>query len=186
MKTKIETENKEMKTINIEAMKTRILATVLMIIATLGVIANPVELKIEDTLSTSHLAVISGSNDPGMVGNEAYSAYLPSGITKINDAGLEDWVENRENWERFDNESPVTTASAAIVNLDNWMNDRASWEQESSSYDLAVVAYFNNIEDWVSTRESWEQSVSGSDLARRFEGTVQQEWINTRESWEQK
>lgn len=175
-----------MKTINREAMKTRILTTALMIILTLGVFAEPNSIKNADTLSAPHLALISGTTSSETIEYTTGLEYLPVVATMENSAQLAEWIDSRENWEQFDAESPVISASVANVSLDNWLNDRTSWEQASSSYDLAVVAYFNNVEDWYNARESWEQSVSGSDLARQFEGKVQPEWMNARESWEQK
>jgi hypothetical protein len=173
---------KEMKTINIEAMKTRILATALMIIATSGVIANPVNFPVA-LVELNNAGLEEWVDSRESWESEATYTMVSEGMEAVN---LEGWFDSRESWEQNDSEVPSLSTPIAAVELEEWIGELTSWEQESSSYDLAEVAYFNNIEDWFSARETWEQSVSGSDLARQYEGTVQQEWINTRESWEQK
>ena len=205
----------KMKTINIKAMKTRILSTALMIMFTTGILAEPGSFKSEDSLYTSHLALMNGSNSSETFGYNVYTELLPSGVTLQDAAILDEWVESREAWESeaygmtantgmevvnlegwydsresWEQESPEMTSSGTVlepVNLEEWIGSLESWEQESSASDPGNVAYSANLlEEWVSDREIWEQEVSESNVAGLFNGALQQEWINDRESWEQK
>jgi len=174
-----------MKTINKEAMKTRILTTALMILFSTVVIAEPVRNTNEDSLSIHQLAVLNGSTAAETIDCGTISEYLSLPSIIDNNAGLEGWVESREVWESEASDATFAYVMEPVM-LGGWYDSRESWEQESSSLDLSGVVYINNLEEWVSECESWEQSDAAGELVPLGEGSFQQDWINDRAMWEQK
>jgi len=167
-------------------MKTRILATALMIIFTTGVFANASHFKSEDSLYASGLAVVNGSRASETVENNSITEIVPSVETLQNDVNLEEWVEDMQAWEQESSENP-SASFVESVSLTGWFNSRESWEQESSTADMGSVTISGIIlENWVAEVDNWEQEVSAGDLALKFKGALQQEWISDRETWEQK
>ena len=196
-------------------MKTRILVTVLMLSFTTMVMAETNQTKSEDSLSTSQLAVISGSNISETTEYNASLEMVPSGITMLNTVTLEEWVESREVWENEANESAEISSTEIInlegwyetretweqensevlsvntvlasVNMEEWIGTRETWEQDPSASDLNSIVYTEALlENWIATCDVWEQEVSASDLSSKFEGTLQPDWMTRMEAWEQK
>jgi hypothetical protein len=169
-------------------MKTRILITAMMITLTTYVIAGSNHFKGEDTLYTSNLATITDLNwNEFPAGNGVFdnpTVFMPS----LNSSGtsnlLEEWMENRENWEQGNSE----TASAIMesADLQGWIESREAWEQENTEAITAPVTESVDFEGWIASMENWEQTDSQSVTMNSISSSVQKDWITNMETWEQK
>jgi hypothetical protein len=183
-------KNKDFKAINRKAMKTRILTIALMIAFTTGVVAATTQDKVEDTLFSSHIALVSGSvsseSDGINVFNTNSTELYPSGVSIQNTVNLEEWVANQDSWEQESSELSATSALGS-VDLEGWVESRESWEQESSETTQTGVENSSSLlEEWVSDRETWESAAYETDLSPSATVIMQEEWFTSRETWEQK
>jgi hypothetical protein len=144
--------------------------------------------KGEDTLYTFNLASLTNQN-----GNE-----FPEGngvfdnpvelVPSVNSSGtsnlLEEWMENRENWEQENSET--VSAIKESADLQGWIESREAWEQENTEAITAPVTESVDLEGWVANMESWEQTDSQSVTVNSISSSVQEDWITNMETWEQK
>jgi hypothetical protein len=169
-------------------MKTRILLTAMMITLATYVIAGPKHFKGEDTLYTSHLATITDQNwNEFPAGNSANNnpAELVLSVKSTGTVNLlEEWMDNRENWEQENSESVSPIVESA--DLQGWIESREAWEQENTEAITVPVTEPVDLEGWVAKMENWEQTDSQSATVKSISSSFQEDWITNLESWEQK